>query len=901
MSSLSSIPIRHFGYAGLCLALAGPILGALPPERLGPLPPGTTVGRQEANRHVLPTNQLLTPAGRQIELPGIRPQCLALSPDGQTLATSGRTGELLLLDADTGAVRQRVPLANQLAVAASTDTTNLIATSDAKISLAGLVFSRDGRRLFLSNANGNVLVFGIDPATHAATLVRTLDLPAAAAPSRPAEVPAGLAVSADGRRLYVVANLGNRLHELDAETGAVLRSWPVGVAPGEVVLARGKAYVSNRGGRRPAVSDLTGPAGKGMMVRVDRNGLASEGSVTVIDLDAGRILKEIIVGLHPSALAVSPDERWVVVANSGSDTLHVLDTRRDEIAEKIWARQKPSDLFGAQPCALAFDRSGERLYVCNGTQNAVAVVEFEPKDNASHILGLIPVGWFPAGVVFDRRRDRLCVSNLKGIGAYRTFGADEPVKFATTDFWGTLSLVPLPRGVELAAHTATALANMRYPRLAEAALPPRPDQPARPVPERAGEPSVFKHFIYVIKENRTYDQILGDMPSGDGDPGLCTFGELYTPNQHKLAREFVLLDNTYCSGVQSSDGHQWTDAGIVNDYTERQLVAAYPRSYPSAKDVAGADALVYASSGFIWDHVLAHGRTCRNFGEWMISESGWKDANRRPKPGWLDYLRDHQVGTGLMKVASHPVIAGLRSISKTDTVGWDLAVPDVVRATKFIEELHCAEQQGMWPELTILWLPNDHTGGTAAGRATPGAMVADNDLAFGQVVEAVTRSKFWPDTCLIAIEDDPQSGWDHVSGYRTTCYVVSPYTKRGQTIRTQYNQTSVLRTLELILGVPPMNQLDATATPMADCFTATPDLTLYTAVLNQVPLDTLNPEPKKVTDALLRKHAVASAALPLDLPDQCEDGRLNEILWHAMQGSAAPFPRWAVKTAPDDD
>jgi DNA-binding beta-propeller fold protein YncE len=882
---------------GLAAALA-----ATPSPRGGPLPAGIAVGRQDANRHALPTGQLITPAGTQVDLPGMRPQALALSPDGRTLATSGRTRELLLLDAATGAVRQRLHLVNHAAAEApAPETTNLLASGEAKLSLAGLRFSADGRRLFFSNANGNVLVFAFDAAAQTATLAQSFALPAAGALARKAEVPAGLALSADGRRLYVAANLGNQLHELDAATGDVLRSWAVGVAPGEVALAQGKAYVSNRGGRRPDAGDVTGPAGKGTVVRADARGIASEGSVTVVDLAAGRVQKEILVGLHPAALAASPDGRWVVVANAGSDTLHVIDARRDEIAEKIWARQKPSDLFGAQPCALAFDPSGKRLFVCNATQNAVAVVQFDPADKESQVAGLIPVGWFPAGIVYDRARDRLCMSNLKGIGAWREFAAGEPVKLATKDFWGTLSLVPVPAKKELAAHTATALANMRYPLLAKAARPARADAPARPVPERVGEPSVFKHVIYVIKENRTYDQMLGDMPEGDGDPALCTFGEKFTPNQHRLAREFILLDNTYCSGVQSSDGHQWTDAGIVNEYTERQLIAANPRSYPSAKDEIGADALVYASSGHLWDHALARGLSVRNFGEWMISDSGWKDAARKPKPAWLDYLRDHEAGIGLLKIASHAAIPSLRAISKTDTVGWDLAIPDQVRATKFIDELRQAEATGEWPALMILFLPNDHTGGTTPGRATPGAMVADNDLAFGRIVEAVSRSRFWPQTCIIAIEDDPQNGWDHVSGYRTTCYVVSPYTKRRQTIRTQYNQTSVLRTIGLMLGVPPMNQLDATATPMGDCFQATPDFAPYAAVPSQVPLDTLNPEAKKVADALLRKHALASARLPLDRPDLCEEGELNEILWHAMKGSAAPFPHWAVKLAADED
>jgi YVTN family beta-propeller protein len=257
-------------------------------------------------------------------------------------------------------------------------------------------------------------------------------------------------------------------------------------------------------------------------------------------------------------MVASPDGRYVVVANTGDDNLSVIDTKTDEIVEKIWTRQTPGDLFGAQPNALAFNKKGSRLFVCNGTQNSVAVVKFDPDDRESRLLGLIPVGWFPGAIRFDESRNSIYVANIKGIGAAKDFKPGDKVKLSSKDFYGSISLVPMPSEEELAVMSVVALKNMRYPKLAEAALPPRPDQPARPVPERVGEPSVFKHVIYVIKENRTYDQVLGDMTEGSGLAALCTFGEKFTPNQHKIAREFVLLDNTYCSGVQSADGHQWT-------------------------------------------------------------------------------------------------------------------------------------------------------------------------------------------------------------------------------------------------------------------------------------------------------------------------------------------------------
>jgi hypothetical protein len=439
---------------------------------------------------------------------------------------------------------------------------------------------------------------------------------------------------------------------------------------------------------------------------------------------------------------------------------------------------------------------------------------------------------------------------------------------------------------------------MRYGLLQEAKLPSRKDQPIKPVPERVGEPSFFKHVVYVIKENRTYDQMLGDLKEGNGDPSLCIFGERVTPNLHKLAREFVLLDNLYCCGILSADGHQWADSALGNDYLEKSF-ASFPRSYVHGMTDGGVDALAYSSAGFIWDNAVAHGKTLRDYGEFAITEARWKDKSKTHSPGFTDYYRDFVNQSGEIEIACRPAIESLRPYLATNTCGWALNIPDAFRAAQFIKELKQFEQSGGFPNLSIICLPNDHTSGTRAGCPTPAAMAADNDLALGQIVEAISQSTFWKETCVFVIEDDPQGGWDHVSGYRTTCYVASPYTRRGAVVKTQYNQTSLLRTMELMLGLPPMNQMDATATPMFDCFTATPNFTPYKSVPNNIPLDQMNPEPKKVSDPLLRKNAYASARLPLDEVDKCPEDTLNRILWHAMKGSQMPYPAWAVKEEDD--
>jgi YVTN family beta-propeller protein len=883
----------------ICLLVAAMACVLAASGRQGSQSTNEIVGRLGENRFYTPVNQILTPAGLQVDLPDLRPHALALSPDAGLLVVAGATHELLAVDPANGVIREHVYLPSDLQKIPSPDEDKL-----GQISYTGLAFSPDGSRIFLSNVKGSVEVFTVNRAGHIAGLF-SITLPPVPGLKRTEEIPSGIAISADGKKLYVCGNLSNRLLELDAGSGAVLRTWNVGVAPYEVVLVGGKAFVSNWGGRRPDTGSITGPAGQGSRVRVDAvRHIAVEGSVSIVDLAAGVTggngatdLKEIPVGLHPSALVLTPDRRYVVVANAGSDTLSVIDTRTGKIIETICTRHDPADLFGAQPNALTFDKTGGRLFVCNGTQNAVAVIDFKP--GKSKLAGLIPTGWFPGAIAYDGGRHALYVANIKGLSPGRPRKSNGKTEYNSRMFDGSLSLIQEPSARELAGYTRMAMANMRYLLLKQAALPPRPGQPPRPVPERAGEPSVFQHVVYIIKENRSYDQVLGDVKEGNGDPELCVFGENITPNQHKMVRDFVLLDNTYCSGILSADGHQWADSGIVTDYLEKSF-SEFPRSYPDGMEDTDVDALAYSPAGFIWDDALSHGRTLRDYGEFAITRKRWKDPQRRGEPRFLDHYREFLNGTDTIALWSEPGIESLRPYMDTDTVGWDLNVPDVFRAAQFVKELREFERTGSFPNLAIICLPDDHTSGTKAGSPTPAAQVADNDLAFGQIVEALSHSRFWRETCIFAIEDDPQAGWDHVSGYRTTAYVLSAYTQRKKVVHTQYNQTSLLRTIELILGLPPMNQLDATATPMSDCFMDAPDMTPFVSLKNNVPLDQLNPRPERISDPTLRRDAIISARLPLVRADQCPEDTLNRILWHAMRGTKLPYPLWAVQAVDDD-
>ena len=892
-------------FAALCPAALA-LLGSCRASTTSTAPALRTepVGRDSTGRTVTPVNQVLTPHGLQIELPGVRPQAIALSKDGTRIFTSGKTAELLVLSTDTGDVLQRVPLPGDdqgVESAGESSSNELSPDKSGQLSYTGLEVTADGRTIYLSNVRGSVKVFAV-AVDGTVTPIHSISLPAANAPRRDAEIPTGLAVTSTGDRLYVCGNLSNTLLEIDPSNGGVVRRFDVGVAPFDVALVGDLAFVSNLGGRRPGPNDLVGPAGQGTLVRVDPvRHIASEGSVSVLDLRSGNLVTETLTGLGACALAVSPDQRFVVCANAGSDHLTLLDAATGERRDTIWVKPKPSALLGATPNALVFSPDGSRLFVANGTQNAVAVLDFEPQERGqTKLLGLVPVGWFPGALAFDALGDRLVVGNIKGLHAGKPRDDNASPEFNTHLYHGSVSIFPKPSPDALPELSAQVDANLRGPAITHALLPPRPGQPTRVIPERIGEPSVIRHVVYVIKENRTYDQVLGDMPEGNGDASLCIFGETITPNQHALAREFALLDNTYCSGILSADGHNWSTSAFGSNYMERSF-AGWPRSYPDGMLEHDKDALAYSPAGFLWDRAIAQGVSLRNYGEFCQPRVRYRDAANTNEPDFAACWRTWQGETNEVVFGCEPVVPSLVPYSPANYVGWNMEVPDQYRADVILEELAQYEARGEFPQLTIICLPNDHTSGTKAGSPTPAACMADGDLAFGRIVEGLSHSSFWPHMAILGIEDDPQAGWDHVSGYRTTAFVVSPYAKRGVTNSTQYNTTSVLRTIEQVLGLRPMNQFDASATPMTDCFTNVPDYTPFTAQAAQVPLDQMNPSAAAIDDPQLRADALASATIDFTGVDRAPEGMLNEILWRAMRGTRDPYPAWAITPGADDD
>ena len=835
------------------------------------------VGDADPQRIVVPTNQVLSPLGRQVGYAG-RPTDLALSPDGRILAVLDRA-QVLTIRVETGEIVSRAPHKGG--------------------SYAGLVFTPDGKRLLASSIGGTIGVFEVeaDGELEAEPPIKLTPVPGSRSDSA---LPVSLAIDESGKTLWAVLNLNNKLAEIDLASGSVKRELPVGNAPYGVALLGDKAYVTNWAGRKPEEGSLTGPAGRGAPVRVDAvRHIASEGSVSILDLVSGKEQKQILVGLHPSAIILTPDRAHLVVANANSDTLSVIDTRKDEVIETISTRPAEKLLFGSAPNGLAITPDGKTLYVSNGTNNAVAVIAFEP--GKSRMLGCFPTGWYPAALVLDAKRNMLYVANVKGVGS-RNEVKDRKVKgkdvfgYNSHDQLGTISFVTLPSLGELAAHTGKVLTNNRLTESISALAPPRKDARPRAVPERHGEPSLIKHVLYIIKENRTYDQVFGDVKRGEGDESLCMFGEEVTPNQHKLVDEFVLLDNFYCSSVLSADGHQWATEAYVTDYLEKAF-GGWPRSYP----YAGGDALAYASSGFLWDNALLHKKSLRIYGEFVQASIRWKDADRQGSPKFIDCYEDFMKQAGKVEIRGTAAIKSLEPYVCSTTIGFPSIVPDVYRAEEFKRELKKFETDGNLPNLMIMLLPNDHTSGTRPGMPTPEASVADNDLALGQVVEAISKSKFWKDTAIFVVQDDPQAGFDHIDGHRTVALAISPYTRRHTVDSTNYNQTSMIRTMELILGLPPMNQIDASATSMASCFTDQASLAPYDAVPNRIPLDRLNPELNTIRDERQLHWATVSLGLPLDDVDEADEDTLNRILWHSTRGRDDTYPAWAVLQEEDDD
>lgn len=686
------------------------------------------------------------------------------------------------------------------------------------------------------------------------------------------------APASGGDTAVVPLTYDDKLAIVDLKTGQVRLSDKTGIAPFAAVVNREGtvAWVSNWGGRFAEANEPAAPTGKAPTadrVVIDHRGVAVTGTVTRVDLRTGQASAPIQTGLHPTGLAWDEPRARLYVANGNSDAISVIDTSSGRLVRTDSIRPFGTAAKGSAPLAVAVSPDGRRVYAACGGINAVAVLEAA----TGRLEGLIPTAWYPSSLAISADGARLAVGALLGAGSgWR----DEPKKRYVHSYRGSVAVVEVPDPVQLRNYTIAVAENNRLPLggWSDAESRPRPGIAAKAIPERPGEPSLIEHVVYIVKENRTFDQVLGDLPQANSDPSLVMFGRDVTPNTHRLAEQFVVLDNFYATGGNSANGHQWLTQANETSYT---LWPGYEgRSYP----YDGTDPIAYSQGGFIWDSALAAGKSVRVFGEFV---PGMRENNPKSRLDLLAAWRRGEQFEGRWKVTSP--IPPLDRILNRDFPSYTNVIPDVVRARLFLNDLKSWEKEGRMPNLVLMLLPCDHTMGTTPETSTPKAMVADNDLALGQVVEGLTKSPFWKKMAIFVVEDDAQNGVDHVDGHRTVALAVSPYTRRGAVDSTFYSQPSILKTIELILGLRPLSLFDLIATDMRQSFTDTPDFTPYQAEMPKQSLDDVNP-PLKALQGRARQDAQASLRMNFREPDAAPTERLNRILWNSVRGFGIPYP-----------
>jgi YVTN family beta-propeller protein len=801
--------------------LAGLVLGAVAASVAGArLAAQPTAGPQGDGTAITPIGWRITPAGRQIQLvSGLvyadRPYAVTQSPDGKKLLISSNgqsTQSLMLVDEASGAIEQAIPYGSPEAL------------------FIGVVYSTDGKKVYAS-AGGNNKIRVFDVAADG-RLTETAPIVLPPGIVRPfgdqGPFPAGLAISAGGKSLYVANNIDNTMSIVDTATGTVRGSTPVGANPYTVVLSLdGKtAYVSNWGGS----------------------------SVSAVDAATGSTKGTIAVGTHPSAMAVNPATGDVYVANTDGDSVSVIDTASNAVVRTIDLRPYPSAPAGTNPDALAFTPNGKTLFVANSGNNDVDVIDLAKANGLNGrdpILGSIPTGWYPTGLVVSQDGSHLFVVNGKGLGAGPNPNGPTPYHGSTPDQYtgsmikGTLSVVDLPtinRG-QFEQDTKQVAADDGFG--------------AKPI--GGSFPPAIKHVIYVIKENRTYDEVFGDLPKGNGDPSLDLFKDDSAPNQRALEQRFVTLDNLYAASEVSADGWEWSTAANANTYDQKTWPADYSgrnRGYDfeggNFADAPGED----PQNSYLWDRVVRAGISLRNYGFW---------------------------DTGTVPAMVAPTEPELVPVTDTNYPGYNLAITDQTRIAEWLKEFAQYKAAGSLPTLQFVRLPNDHTAGTRPGAPSPRAYVADNDWALGQLVEAVSHSQFWSSTAIFVIEDDAQNGPDHVEAHRTTAQVISPYTQTGKVDSTFYSTVSMLKSIEQILGIGPLTQFDAAATPMTNSFSSTPNLTQYDAIK---PSDAVLNETNTASSPL----AMQSAKMDFSHADAAPEDILNEAIWKSVKGASSTMP-----------
>ena len=776
------------------------------PEAPGVLP-GPIAGTTQTR---LPNGWKLSPAGTATPL-GDLPLNLQISPDGRLAAVvNAGWGEnsVQLLDAATGQV---------------------LDTRVVPAAWAGLAFAPDGRSLYASGGQSNrIHCFAVDGQKLRPDSALVLG---DRWPKNKIGV-AGLAVDGRRQQLYAVTREDNSLYTFDLKTRKVLRTLKL---PAEAYAA------------------LLSPDGTRLYIS-----LWGGHAVAVYDTEKQQLLPSIPVESHPNDLVLTRDGRRLFVANANSNSVSVIDTRAGRVSETLNTALFPNSPAGSTPDGVALSADDSQLYIANADNNCLAV--FDVRDPAaSRPLGFVPTGWYPTAVRVAG--NQLLVLNGKGSTSLPNPNGPNPVRdvgekgagYIGGLLKGSLTRLPLPDAAALATFTPQVYANTPFTKVREAA----PEVPAgNPVPQRVGDKSPIKHVFYIIKENRTYDQVLGDLPAGNGDVSLCLFPEKVTPNHHALTREFVLLDNFYVDAEVSADGHNWSTAAYATDFVEKSWPSYYSGRGGDYDFEGGRGEVATPKDGFLWDYCLRAGRTFRSYGEFIFQG--------KPSPGAIaaNYCKEYP--------------------------GFNMKIRDVDREKVWEQDFDRLVAANQLPDLSIIRLPNDHTYGARQGELHPWSYAADNDLALGRLIEHLSHSPVWQKSVVMIVEDDAQNGPDHVDAHRSTAYLVGPYIRRNAVVHTAYTTSGMLRTLELILGLPPMSQYDAAALPLWACFTPKPNARPYTLRPATTPQD--------VRNTAFNAPARRSLKFDLSREDAAPDLAFNENIWQAIRGehSRMPAPRRAA-------
>jgi YVTN family beta-propeller protein len=895
----------------LAMGLAAPALAApsqpFPTYVAGPLPKGA---------YVVSTGQIITPAGTQVNLGiRVRAKAVAVNPGKGSrtgaVLTMGATQAVEVFDTMTGDILQEY-----------------LPFQDASGSFGGISYSDDGKYLMFSQDSSYVAVAQVGP-TGLLTDYAHISVPPdnsfiACFPNSPigdygrpcgefyttsTAYPGGVAFAKNGKTAYALLNQNNTLATFDLTQSppAVTSQIRVGNAPHSILVDGKTAYISNEGGRAAAESDFTVLSAGTPIVADYTNGSAVTGTVSVVDLSTQKVKATISTDLQPTGMAFWGS--YVLVANTYSDTLSVIDTKMNRVVRTISVglpiavpnQYKPA--YGASPVSIAVDASKNIAYVALYNANAIGVVDLSI--NATKpVMGMIPVAFAPASVVLDSVHNQLVVANDKGIGTRLSFETDHGVTgYNTHQDNGTVSLVPLPSKTELELDTRKVYQNNHWDLAVNIASAGNPNPNATPVaiPAHIGEPSLIKHVFMIIRENRTYDQMLGDVAAGNGDAALAVFGGKDSPNMHALVTRFPLLDNFYDPSRQSADGHQWIVESMA-PYQDDIQAPDWVRSYPGGN---AGDSLAYTKNGFVFQEAVQAGLSLKIYGEYSENEFF---PTKQGHPSWLQFYKDtlaFEAGTektlkyeNVLQVESSIPVVSDHLIKNFPQ--FDLDIPDQFRVDLWLQDFNKDVAGGTVPTLSILWIMDDHTGGPP----TVDAEEADNDLAVGRIIDTISHSNVWGSSAIFIEEDDAQNGVDHVDGHRSPGYIVSPYAvQNGPTDHTYYTQVNMTRTIEQILGLNPLNQYDLIASPMLTDFTNTPNAAPWTHVANQVPLD------QGVTGSVV-KHA----ALQLDWQalktkmfagktakaDSVDPDTLNHYDWYEATHYTRPYPGEA-KVRPASD